>query len=139
LQYGYHSGLQKLVRDLNHLYRREAALHRRDCEAEGFRWITADDAEQSVFAWLRFGETDDPPVAIICNFTPVPRSFYRIGLPCAGEWREILNSDATDYGGAGLGNMGGVLATDIAAHGLPASAEITVPPLATLYLRAGSG
>ncbi|MGL5138851.1 MAG: 1,4-alpha-glucan branching protein GlgB, partial [Beijerinckiaceae bacterium] len=88
-----HRGVQLLVRDLNHLHRSIPALHRRDCEAEGFRWIVADDEAQSVLAWLRFADDGSPPVAVVCNFTPVPRASYRIGLPHAGRWREIINTD----------------------------------------------
>ena len=139
LQYDFHRGVQSLVRDLNQVYRNEGALHRRDCEGEGFHWIVADDDAQSVYAWLRFGAPDDPPVAVVCNFTPVPRARYRIGLPRGGIWREILNSDAKDYGGSGIGNLGAVMASGTPAHGLDASAEITIPPLGTIYLRADSG
>jgi 1,4-alpha-glucan branching enzyme len=126
--------MQALVRDLNRVYRAVPALHRRDCEAEGFRWIVVDDAAQSVLAWLRLGAPDDPPVAAIANFTPVPRERYRVGLPKAGGWREILNSDATAYGGTGHGNFGAVTATAHPAHGLPASCELTLPPLSTILL-----
>ena len=121
------------MRDLNRVYRETAALHARDCEAEGFQWIVVDDAEQSVYAWLRRGAADDAPVAVVCNFTPVPRSGYRIGLPHAGRWREILNSDANVYGGSGMGNLGGVDALAQPSHGLPASAQVTVPPLGVVY------
>jgi 1,4-alpha-glucan branching enzyme len=130
-----HAGLRHCVRDLNNLYRGTAALHARDCEAEGFQWIVADDAAQSVFAWLRRGAADDPPVAIICNFTPVPRERYRIGLPFPGRWREMMNTDATAYGGSGLGNLGGVEASAVPSHGMPASAMLLLPPLATLYFQ----
>jgi 1,4-alpha-glucan branching enzyme len=130
-----HSGLRLCIRDLNTLYRDIAALHVRDCEAEGFRWIVVDDARQSVFAWLRLGGAEDPPVAVVCNFTPVPRRNYRIGLPFSGVWREVLNTDAAVYGGAGLGNLGRVQAVARPAHGMPASAALLLPPLATLYLR----
>ena len=129
-----HGGLQALVRDLNHAYRTRPALHARDCEPEGFRWIVVDDAAQSVVAWLRLGGEGDRPVAIVCNFTPVPRHGYRIGLPAAGRWREVLNTDATAYGGSGLGNLGEIVATDEPSHGYPASATLTLPPLAALYL-----
>ena len=94
LQYAPHAGLSLLVRDLNILYRETPALYARDCEAEGFQWLAVDDADQSVFAWLRRGGPEDPPVAVVVNFTPVPRPDYRIGLPAAGRWREILNTDA---------------------------------------------
>ncbi len=133
LEYTPHRGLRALVQDLNQLYKRHPALYARDCEGEGFRWIVPDDADQSVFAWLRMGAPGDPPVAIAVNFTSVPRHGYRIGLPAAGRWREILNTDATIYGGSGQGNLGGVVATETASHGFPASAEITVPPLAAVY------
>jgi 1,4-alpha-glucan branching enzyme len=130
-----HAALKTWVRDLNRVYRSVGALHARDCEGEGFRWIVADDADQSVYAWLRFGEPTDAPVAIISNFTPVPRLNYRIGLPKPGRWREILNSDALPYGGSGLGNFGSVNAQDVPSHGFPYSTEIAIPPLATIYFQ----
>jgi 1,4-alpha-glucan branching enzyme len=132
-----HSGLKSVVAELNRLHRSVPALHARDCEAEGFRWIVADDADQSVLAWLRFGGEGDAPVAIVSNFTPVPRQGYRIGLPSAGTWHEIFNSDARDYGGSGMGNLAAVEAAAHPSHGFPASAEITIPPLSTLYFRLG--
>ncbi len=130
-----HAGVHRAVLDLNRLHRHTPALHARDCEPDGFRWIVVDDADQSVVAWLRFGGPGDPPVAVVCNFTPVPRPGYRLGLPAAGFWREIFNSDAVDYGGSGMGNLGGVTADPVSSHGLPASAILTLPPLATLYFR----
>ncbi len=130
-----HRGVRDCVRDLNRLHREEPALHARDCEAEGFRWIVGDDAAQSVYAWVRFGAPGDPPVVVICNFTPVPRYGYRIGLPQAGAWLEVLNTDAIDYGGSGMGNQGRVMAEATASHGLPAAAELMLPPLSTLFLR----
>jgi 1,4-alpha-glucan branching enzyme len=132
-----HAGLKCAVAELNRLHRAVPALHARDCEAEGFRWIVADDADQSVLAWLRFGGEGDAPVAIVSNFTPVPRERYRIGLPSAGTWSEIFNSDAREYGGSGMGNLGAVEAEAHPSHGFPASAEITIPPLSTLYFRLG--
>jgi 1,4-alpha-glucan branching enzyme len=127
------------VRDLNRIYRRTPALHARDCEAEGFRWIVVDDRSQSVAAWLRIGAEGDAPVAVVCNFTPEPRHGYRIGLPAAGRWREIFNSDAREYGGSGLGNLGVVNARPVPSHGYPASADLVLPPLSALYLQADSG
>jgi 1,4-alpha-glucan branching enzyme len=135
LDYPTHQGLKASVRDLNHLYRDNAALYARDCEGEGFRWIVVDDKAQSVVAWMRFGAPGDPPVAVVCNFTPVPRQAYRLGLPHAGRWREIFNSDAGVYGGSGLGNLGEIRATPNASHGYDASADIVLPPLSTLYFR----
>ena len=134
---GYHAGVSALVRDLNRLYRELPALHARDSSADGFEWIDANDAERSIFSWLRKGDQADPPVAVITNFTPVPREAYRIGLPHAGPWREILNSDAQAYGGSNMGNGGGVIAHNEGYQGQPASAVITVPPLAALYLMPG--
>jgi 1,4-alpha-glucan branching enzyme len=129
-----HRGVKALVRDLNRAYRVERALHERDCEAEGFRWIVVDDRASSVFAWLRTGGDGARPVAAVCNFTPVPRPGYRLGLPLAGRWREILNTDAAAYGGSNAGNAGGVTAAAAPSHGLPCSASLLLPPLATLWL-----
>jgi 1,4-alpha-glucan branching enzyme len=128
-----HAGARDFVRDLNRAYRRHPALHARDCEADGFRWVVADDKDQSVFAFLRFGAPGDPPVLVVSNFTPVVRDGYRIGLPEAGRWREILNSDAALYGGSGVGNLGAVEAEPVAAHGYAASAAIVLPPLSTVF------
>ena len=135
LEYPLHKGIQLLVRDLNRLHQTQLALHARDCEPEGFRWIVVDDRDQSVVAFARYGEPQDPPVVMVANFTPVPRHGYRIGLPWPGWWREILNTDAEIYGGSGVGNLGGVAANDIPSHGLPASAEVTLPPLAAIYFQ----
>jgi 1,4-alpha-glucan branching enzyme len=134
LDFPTHEGLRRSVTDLNRLYRTLPALHRRDHDLSGFRWIVVDDEEQSVVAWLRYGDEGDPPVAVICNFTPVPRVGYRLGLPCAGAWREVFNSDAEAYGGSGMGNLGRVEAWANDSHGLPAAAEIVIPPLATVFL-----
>jgi 1,4-alpha-glucan branching enzyme len=137
LQYAFHSGARDCVRELNRLYRTEPALHARDCESEGFRWIVVDDAQNSVYAWIRMGNPADTPIVMITNFTTVPRKDYRIGLPRAGIWREVMNTDATLYGGSGMGNMGAVRASAVSSQGFPASARVTLPPLATLYLRYG--
>ena len=133
LDHPAHRGVQACVRDLNRLYRTHAPLHARDCESEGFRWIVADDADQSVYAWIRDGGEGEAPVLVVCNFTPVPRYGYRVGLPRPGIWREILNTDAPAYGGSGLGNLGAIQAILHPSHGFPASAELLIPPLATLY------
>ena len=129
-----HAGVARLVRDLNTLYRAEPALHCRDCEASGFRWLRVNDAEHSVLAWLRLGGDADPPVAVLCNFTPVERRDWRIGLPRAGRWREALNTDASIYGGSDRGNMGAVTAEPVAADDQPCSAVLSLPPLATIFL-----
>ncbi len=129
-----HRGMQSLVRDCNRLYRAQRALHERDCEPDGFRWIEVNDRENSVLAWLRFGGDGAPPVVAIANFTPVPREGYRIGLPLPGRWREILNTDAAAYGGSGRGNAGGVDAQPGESHGYPCNARVSLPPLGTLWL-----
>ena len=128
-----HAGVRHLVRDLNALYRREPALHRLDCEAEGFEWLVSDDAEHSVLAWLRH-DGQGRSVLVVCNLTPVPRPGYRLG--CKGAaWREVLNTDSEHYGGSNLGNGSGPLTVEpIPAHGRSHSLALTLPPLATLFL-----
>ena len=134
LSIAWHRGVQLLVRDCNRSYAAERALHERDCEGEGFRWLVVDDADNSVFAWLRFGVDGARPVAVVANFTPVPRAGYRIGLPHAGRWREILNTDGAAYGGSNCGNAGAVEAVGEPWGGHPHSAELVLPPLGTLWL-----
>ncbi|MBL3584382.1 1,4-alpha-glucan branching protein GlgB [Rhodovulum sulfidophilum] len=129
-----HAGMQRLVRDLNTLYRGTPALHAQDCSPEGFQWIEADDARHSVYAWLRRGGPEDPNAVAICNFSPVERPACRLGLPAPGRWREALNTDAAIYGGQGRGNMGAVMAEPRPSHGQAASAEICLPPLSTVIL-----
>lgn len=119
-----HEGVRNLVRDLNHVYLAKAALHARDCEAEGFEWLIADDRQNSVFAWLRKAPGEQP-IAVISNMTPALHDHYRLPLPHDGAWREILNSDAHGYGGSGRGNLGTITAVNGAAH-------IILPPLATI-------
>lgn len=133
LGFDLHRALRDYVRDLNRLHRSRAALHARDCESDGFEWVVVDDAESSVFAFLRYGEDRARPVLVVANFTPVPRHAYRLGLPRAGRWREILNSDAKIYGGSGVGNLGAIHARPEGFAGFPASADIEVPPLAALF------
>ena len=136
LDYPHHAGMQRLVRDLNGLYRDNPALHRRDAEGSGFRWVVIDDRDQSVFAYLRFGDEGDAPMLVVCNFTPVPRDAYRVGVPRGGAWTEVLNTDAGNYAGSNMGNSGQVSAEDIESHGLPASLRLVLPPLATIVLKA---
>ncbi len=126
-------GVQSLVRDLNHLYRDTPALHVKDCDPSGFRWI-ANDPEHSLSAFVRYGGDTDSPVVVVCNFTPVERR-WRIGVPLAGQWDEILNTDSDAYGGGNRGNFGGVVTQNDARDGLEQSIEITAPPLATLMFR----
>jgi len=131
-----HAGVQRLVGDLNRLYAAEPALHARDAVAEGFRWLIGDDRANSVFAFLRSGEAGQAPVLVVCNMTPVPRQGYRVGVPRAGRWREIANTDSRFYGGSDLGNDGEVHALAQASHGEAQSILLTLPPLATVMLRA---
>jgi 1,4-alpha-glucan branching enzyme len=129
-----HRGVQKLVRDLNLLYAAEPALYALDSEPGGFEWLVSDDNENSVLAWRRVDGTGREMVAV-CNFTPVPRHGYRIGMPQPGQWDEVLNTDATVYGGSNMGN-GGLISTEpVASHGKPQSAALVLPPLGTLYFR----
>jgi 1,4-alpha-glucan branching enzyme len=133
-----HRGVQALVRDLNRAYRELPALHRRDCEAEGFEWLELHDNEQSVLVFMRRAE-DVPDVVVACNFTPVPRHGYRVGVPAPGYYRERLNTDAALYGGGDIGNGGGVAAEEVASHGRPCSICLTLPPLATVFLEHQAG
>lgn len=129
-----HRGVQRWVQDLNRVYRAEPALHQLDCAPEGFEWVVPDDREQSVLVFLR-KDRSGRMVLVACNFTPVPRSPYRVGVPQPGFWRELLNSDAHTYGGSGWGNYGGVHAQPLPSHGRPYSVDLTLPPLAAVFLR----
>jgi 1,4-alpha-glucan branching enzyme len=129
-----HAGVQRVVRDMNRLYAGLPALHTQDDDPEGFRWVVGDDAQQSVFAFLRT-DHDGRSVLVVCNLTPVPRLGYRIGVPRHGRWLECFNSDATIYTGSGMGNGGEVHSSHEPAHGLPASVSLTLPPLSTIILR----
>ena len=128
-----HAGLQRLVADLNHAYAAEPALHRRDADAGGFAWVIGDDRDNSVFAFLRRGGDADADVLVIANLTPTPHSAYRVGVPRAGRWRELLNSDAAIYAGTNAGNGGAAATTPQPAHGYAQSLALTLPPLAVLY------
>lgn len=135
LQYPEHHGLQRWVQDLNRIYRSEPALHALDFSPNGFEWVDVSDAQQSVVSFLRKGPAPDDIVLVVCNFTPVPRSNYQVGVPHGGFWRELLNSDAAVYGGSDQGNIGGVEAAPIPAHECSHSLMLTLPPLAVVYLR----
>ena len=134
-----HEGARRLVRDLNHLYREVPALHRHDCEPGGFQWIDANDRDNSVLSYLRRGDEPGDFVVVVCNFTPVVREKYRLGVPAPGWYQECLNSDAAIYGGGDIGNAGGVMAEDHPGHGHPWSLSLTLPPLATLIFRRAPG
>ncbi|HXW94028.1 MAG TPA: 1,4-alpha-glucan branching protein GlgB [Terriglobales bacterium] len=136
LQYPMHSGLKRWVEDLNQTYRESPALHQLDTDPAGFEWIDSNDNECCVISFLRKAKFPAETIAVVCNFTPVPRLGYRVGVPSRGFWRELLNSDATEYGGSGVGNLGGGHATERPVHGRPYSLELTLPPLGALFLKA---
>lgn len=129
------AGVGRLLAHLNRTYVADPALHQRDVDARGFEWIDADDAERSVLAFARRARDEDWPIAIVCNFTPVPRPNYRLGVNFPGEWREIVNSDAKEYGGSGQGNLGAVMSTPVPSGGRPHSLVLTLPPLGAVFLK----
>jgi len=131
-----HRGVQHLVRDLNWLYRTTPALHRLDCEPEGFSWIDAANGAESVLSYLRRGRDPHELAVIVCNFTPVPRHDYRIGVPRPGRYGERINTDALEYGGSGVGNAGGVEAEPHPMHGHAYSLRLSLPPLGVLIFTA---
>ncbi|MCX7820375.1 MAG: alpha amylase C-terminal domain-containing protein, partial [Brevinematales bacterium] len=134
LQYEKHSGLQRLVKDLNHLYSRERALYELDTNPNGFEWIDFYDADNSILAYIRKSK-DGGFLVVVLNFTPVPRYNYRVGVPVAGFYAEIFNSDSSIYGGANIGNQGGKEAERVPFHGRPYSIDITLPPLGGLIFK----
>ncbi|MHB1141863.1 MAG: 1,4-alpha-glucan branching protein GlgB [Sulfuricaulis sp.] len=136
LEHAPHRGIQSWVRDLNQLYRREPALHARDFDRHGFEWADLHDWEHSIISFCRCGENPDDLMLVVCNFTPVPQVNYRVGVSRGGRWTEALNSDAAVYGGSGQGNLGGVEAAPVPAHGRDYSLALTLPPLAVLYFKA---
>ena len=131
-----HRGVQRLVRELNRVYRAQPALHQLDFSPEGFEWVAADDADASVIAFLRKprDRARAATLLVVCNLTPLPRSNYLLGVPAAGLWREIINSDAAQFDGSGWGNLGGVEAAPVRSHGRPHSVCLSLPPLSTLIL-----
>ncbi len=134
LQWETHRGVQGTVRALNHIYRTEPTLYERDFNPAGFAWVVGDDRSQSVFAYFRFGEDETTPLLTVCNFTPVPRQNYVIGVP-GGSWQEIFNSDNSGYGGSGVGNAGVIPSAGQPGHGQTHSITLTLPPLSTIILR----
>jgi 1,4-alpha-glucan branching enzyme len=136
LQFPEHAGAQRWVADLNRVYREHAALHRNDFESSGFEWVDCHDADASVISFLRRGRSGET-MLVVCNFTPVPRPNYVVGVPNGGWWREVLNSDSGIYGGSGMGNLGGVEARAIQAHGRSHSLELMLPPLSAVFFAPG--
>ena len=135
LQYPFHQGVQRWVKDLNHLYGTEKALHELDFQGEGFEWIDFHNWEQSILSFLRKGKSIDETILVVCNFTPLPRYNYRTGVPAGGFWKEVLNSDAQIYGGSGHGNMGGAEASPVPADRRNLSLSLTIPPLSILFFK----
>ncbi len=135
LDYERHMSMQRWVSDLVRLYRSEPALHELDTEPAGFEWVDCNDVEGSTLGLVRRDRSTDNMVLVVCNFTPVPRYNYRVGVPRGGFWREVLNSDAREYGGSGQGNMGGVEASPVPAHGRMYSLTLTLPPLAAVFFK----
>ncbi|MGI5154891.1 1,4-alpha-glucan branching protein GlgB [Microbispora sp. CA-102843] len=134
LDFDYHQGVRRLVKDLNRVYRDSPALYSRDNTHEGFRWIDADDASGNVLSFLRYG-ADGSVLACVANFSGAPHEDYHLGLPTPGRWEEILNTDAYEYAGSGVGNMGAVESVEVPRHGLPCSTRLSVPPLGVVWLR----
>ncbi|MEO8118370.1 MAG: alpha amylase C-terminal domain-containing protein, partial [Rhodoferax sp.] len=129
-----HAGVQRLVRDLNHLYRSHVALHARDDEPEGFGWIDVQDPSRLVFSFVRHGFGTAQQMVVVCNMTPVARQGYRLGVPQLGVWNEVMNTDATSYGGSGVAHAGPVLSEPVPWQGHAASVVLTLPPLGVLWL-----
>jgi 1,4-alpha-glucan branching enzyme len=139
LQYAPHQGLNRWLADLNHLYVSQPALHQLDFSKEGFEWVDFRDADSSIISFIRKGRNQDDRVLVVCNFTPVPRLNYRVGVPFGGIWTEMLNSDAECYGGSGVGNWRDVHATADPAHGRDFSVLLALPPLGGLFLKYAGG
>ncbi|MGH7833863.1 MAG: 1,4-alpha-glucan branching protein GlgB [Candidatus Binatia bacterium] len=139
LEHFPHNGLMRCAADLSRLYRSEPALHELDCQPGGFEWIDCNDAAASVITFIRRSKSNQDVVLVACNFTPAARLNYRVGAPCPGMWREILNTDAVEYGGSGQGNMGGAEASPVPSHGRPFSLDLTLPPLAALFFKSSRG
>lgn len=135
LEYESHRAIQRWVKDLNNIYRNELALHELDCEPSGFEWIDFNDSIHSVISFLRKGKNSKNIILVVCNFTPVPRFNYILGVPENGYWKEILNSDSEVYGGSNHGNIGGVEASMTPSHGRPYSISVTVPPLGLIFFK----
>lgn len=135
LDHAPHRGIQTLVRDLNRLYRENPALHVKDCDPSGFKWLDLNSNEESIYSYVRFGNAGDPPIVIVCNFAPVERSHWRVGFPEPGLWQNILNSDADVYGGGGRGDIGSVITENQPWHECNQSAELTMPSLSIQVFR----
>ena len=134
-EYPEHKNTQALISDLNRIYRESPALYERDCMADGFEWVDGGAQAENILSFIRWDAQRQVPCVTICNFSPVPRENYRVGVPLAGHWEEVVNTDSVLYGGSGKGNMGGFDAEGVSAHGREHSLSLTIPPLATLIFR----
>jgi 1,4-alpha-glucan branching enzyme len=135
LQYAPHQGLQQYVKDLNRIYRSEPAMYELDYHSDGFEWIDFRDADSTVVSFIRRDRSQDQTLVFIFNFTPVPKSNYRIGAPRPGYYRELINSDSSIYGGSNMGLEGGIYADTLPWHGQPCSLNLTLPPLGMIVLK----
>jgi 1,4-alpha-glucan branching enzyme len=135
LHWPVHYTLQTMVKEINWLYRREPAMFEVDDSFAGFEWIDFRDAEASVIAFVRFAKNRTDFLVFVCNFTPVPRHGYRIGVPSAGEYHEIFNTDSAMFGGSNMGNGGSVIAEPVSSHGRPASVRVVLPPLGMVVFK----
>ncbi|MCL4879097.1 MAG: 1,4-alpha-glucan branching protein GlgB [Anaerolineae bacterium] len=135
LNWATHAKMQQWVKDVNQFYLEQPALYELDFDPRGFQWIEANDSDQSVFTYMRFAENPDDFLVVACNFTPVPRHNYRVGVPRPGYYKEMLNSDAETYGGGNVGNLGGVQTDPVAWHAHPQSLNLTIPPLGIVILK----
>jgi 1,4-alpha-glucan branching enzyme len=135
LDHKFHQGVQQTIRDLNRLYRTEPALYELQFEHTGFEWSNVTDSENSVIGFLRKGKSPDDVILVVCNFTPVPRTEYRMGVSRKGFWQEIFNSDAEVYGGSGMGNYGGTEAEYVRSQGKDFSLRLVLPPLSVSYFK----
>lgn len=135
LEIPFHAGLKRWVRDLNTFYRGQPSIHEGDATAASFEWVDCKDHQRSILSFIRRAHNHDDITLVTCNFTPVTRQNYRIGVPCEGFWKEVLNSDAPLYGGSGQGNMGGLEAAPLPIHGRAFSLNMTLPPLGVVFLR----
>src|SRR5581483_148235 len=131
------SGVQEWVEQLNRVFREEPALHELDADPAGFEWVDCNDTAASIVSLLRKGKREEDVILVVCNFTPVPRVDYRVGVPFDGYWHELLNSDSADYAGSNMGNGGGRPAEEVPTHGRPYSVSLTLPPLAAVFFKRG--
>jgi 1,4-alpha-glucan branching enzyme len=135
LDHPRHEALARWAADVNHFYKNEPALHETDCDPSGFEFVDANDADNSMLSFLRRTRDGRTWLLVVCNFTPVPRHDYHVGVPADGWWEEALNSDASHYGGSGLGNLGGKHAEWWGSHGRPHTLRVTAPPLSIVVFR----